>query len=238
MQPQRRAHRGALIVAALVLLSLKHLLPYGQLALYPLTLLGTWVHEMGHGLTALLVGGSFARLEIFADASGVAQTAALPGLRTAALTAGGLLAPPVVGALLLSLAARFSRLLLLALSGALLLSLLLWVRTAVGWLAIAPLCAAIALVARHGGAEVRVFTAQLLGLVLAGDTLARIDYFFMPSARIGGRQLPSDVAGVASNLGGPYQLWGALLAGTALLLLALGLWAALRPRGPSPATHA
>ena len=46
-------------------------------ALYPFTLLGTWVHEMGHGLGALLCGGRFDRLEIFEDASGLAFTARL-----------------------------------------------------------------------------------------------------------------------------------------------------------------
>ena len=33
------------------------LTPWGPLILYPFTLFTTWVHEMGHGLTALAFGG-------------------------------------------------------------------------------------------------------------------------------------------------------------------------------------
>ncbi|MBK7003394.1 MAG: M50 family metallopeptidase [Rhodoferax sp.] len=34
-------------------------LPYGHQVLYPLTLLATYAHEMGHGMTALLLGAEF-----------------------------------------------------------------------------------------------------------------------------------------------------------------------------------
>lgn len=34
-------------------------LPYGRQMLYPLTLLATYAHELGHGLSALLLGEKF-----------------------------------------------------------------------------------------------------------------------------------------------------------------------------------
>lgn len=43
--------------------------------LYPLRLLVTFVHETGHGLTALLTGGRFLRFVVYPDGSGVATTA-------------------------------------------------------------------------------------------------------------------------------------------------------------------
>ena len=86
--------KGALLLAALLVLGLSRFVPYGRLVLYPFTLLATWVHEMGHGLTALLCGGKFAQLEIFSNASGLASTAVVPGFRQALVCAGGLLGPP------------------------------------------------------------------------------------------------------------------------------------------------
>ena len=47
---------------------------WGSLLLYPFTILATWFHEMGHGLAAILAGGRFEQLAIYADGSGVAQS--------------------------------------------------------------------------------------------------------------------------------------------------------------------
>jgi hypothetical protein len=43
--------------------------------LYPFRLFVTFVHETGHGLTAILTGGQFIRFEVFANGSGVATSA-------------------------------------------------------------------------------------------------------------------------------------------------------------------
>ena len=71
--PAEDGSRIALILGALLILALQRWVPMGRLILYPFTLLSTWVHEMGHGISALLVGGHFLRLDIYADASGMAH---------------------------------------------------------------------------------------------------------------------------------------------------------------------
>src|ERR1041385_6036897 len=43
--------------------------------LYPFRLLVTFVHESGHGLTAMLTGGRFEGFEVLENGSGVASTA-------------------------------------------------------------------------------------------------------------------------------------------------------------------
>jgi Peptidase M50B-like len=220
--------KGALLLAALLVLGLSRFVPYGRLVLYPFTLLATWVHEMGHGLTALLCGGKFAQLEIFSNASGLASTAVVPGFRQALVCAGGLLGPPFWGAVLLILSRRAARPVLFALSLALLLSLPLWVRTAVGWVTVGGLAGLCMLVARFASAGGRVFFAQLLGLLLALDTVTRADYLFMGSAQVGGQVRPSDVGAIAQVMGGPYQLWCGLLAVISGLLLLCGLYSVLR----------
>jgi hypothetical protein len=222
--------RRALVLASLVVVVLDKLVPFGALALYPLTLLSTWVHEMGHGLSALLVGGRFSFLEIFANASGLAHTSAAPGWREGVVAAGGLLAPPLVGAFALALVRgpKRARLFLLALSAGLIVSLVIWVRGVTGFIAM-PLVALLAgVLAWRSTPNHRLFAAQLLGLCLALDTIARIDYLFRARVRIDGTEIDSDIAAVAHAFGGNYLMWGVLLATVSVLLVAAGLYFASR----------
>jgi hypothetical protein len=224
----RPSPRAALIVGALLILALQHSLPMGRLLLYPFTLLSTWVHEMGHGVTALLCGGQFARLDIFADASGMAHSAVIPGVRQALVAAGGLIGPPLVGMIFLLLARRTPRLLLYGLSLSMLLSLPLWVRTGIGWASVGGLGLGIALLCRVLGESGRLFLAQLIGLLLALDTLARGDYLFMHSARVGGVVHISDVGAIAQATFGPAFLWGAIVAALSAVFVGIGLYSVLR----------
>ncbi|MBS2027721.1 MAG: M50 family metallopeptidase [Deltaproteobacteria bacterium] len=221
--------RFDLVLAAIAALALEHLVPFGRLVLYPLTLLATWVHEMGHGLTAVLVGGRFDTLQIFGDASGVALAAAPLGIRSALVSAGGLVGPPIAGATML-LFARGQRRAAIALGGlalAIAISLGVWVRTLVGWIALAPVAAVLGLVAWkwRGG---RVWVAQFLAVCFGLDTLSRIDYLFESSAVIGGEMRASDVANIASSLFPPAILWGVLIAALDLVLLGGAFYLAFR----------
>lgn len=230
----------ALVLAVLLVLALRWYVPYGGLLLYPFTLLSTWVHEVGHGATAILCGGRFLHLTIFPDASGIADVHALPGWRGAAVAAGGLLGPPVLGMVLLAGSRVAPRALLALLGLAMLASLVLWVRPlfiSVGWLTVAPLALLFLVVARFGGPDLRLFTVQLIGVLLGFDTLSRLGYLFMPAAQVGGASHPSDIAAVAATFGGPLPLWGALLSVLSALLLLTGL-CVLWARGRRPARTA
>ena len=58
-RPQSQSEQvGRLIIAAALVLFLPQL-PLGNYLLYPFAILTTWFHEMGHGLTALLLGWQF-----------------------------------------------------------------------------------------------------------------------------------------------------------------------------------
>lgn len=72
--------------------------PHGRQILYPLTLLATFVHEMGHGLTALLLGNTFTQMVIHSDGSGMASWSGSPGRINVALIAAGGLVGPSAGA--------------------------------------------------------------------------------------------------------------------------------------------
>lgn len=48
--------------------------PGGTYALYPVHLFSSWIHELFHGLAALVVGGHFENLKLYPDGSGMALT--------------------------------------------------------------------------------------------------------------------------------------------------------------------
>jgi hypothetical protein len=235
-KPAGTGPRRAVITAAILLWVVSNWVPFGRTLLYPLTLLTTWVHEMGHGLAALLVGGRFRELEIFANASGLAYTAAQPGWRDAMVSAGGLLAPPILGTVILALVhgPRRAKIFLTVISAALVLSLVIWVRSSVGLLVV-PLLAALFGWAAWGGwkekPERRVMLSQVIGVVLAVDTLTRmVSYVFKKEVEVDGQKRLSDIARIAEQMGGHYALWGVVITVVALGLLAFGAWRALRKR--------
>jgi len=226
--------RYAILLAAACVYIVGAYVPFGHYVLYPLTLFTTWVHEMGHGLAALAVGGRFESLDIYSDASGLAQAFGQPGWREAIVAAGGLLAPPIVGSALIAFVhgPRRARVVLALLAAALVASLVVYVRSATGLVAMPIVAAALAFTAWRGFADHpyhRVVAAQVLGVVLALDTLTRmISYVFVDEVVIGGVKRPSDIHLVADNLGGHYALWGLCVTAIAVGLLGLSSWWAWR----------
>lgn len=223
-KPNAFAPLAALLFGVLLIGVLQRFVPFGPLILYPFTLFATWVHEMGHGLTALVLGGRFDHLDIYSDASGIAFSAIKPGFRAGLVAAGGLLAPPMLGATLLLLGRKGERGLLYGLAGMMFVSLVLWVRTLWGWGSVGGLLLLLLVVARFAQPGLRLFFVQLLGLLLAMDFVARMDYLFVAAGEAGGSMRQSDVGGMAKSLGGPYWFWGGLVATFSALALLASLY--------------
>lgn len=78
---------------------------YGRMALYPIRLLVTFLHEAGHAAGAIITGGNVRNLAVNADGSGYTITAG--GSRTVILM-GGYLGSAIFGNLLFYLGARSS----------------------------------------------------------------------------------------------------------------------------------
>lgn len=222
--------RGALLVALLASVIVGNFVPFGSTALYPFTLMATWVHEMGHGITALLIGGSFESLEVFANASGVAHCRYAPGPAAGLVAFAGMIGPPLVGALTLGFARgpRRARIALGALSLAMLASCPLWVRSITGWIAVPLVALAIGAFAIWGSPRERMIAAQFVGLRLAVDTVTRIDYAFQREALVNGARQQSDVAAITAAWGAALPVWSLVIAASSFALVALGLWAAWR----------
>jgi hypothetical protein len=228
--------RTAILVAVAVYFAISWFVPFGTTLLYPLTLFTTWVHEMGHGLTGLLMGGPFNELVIRGDASGYAVTYAARGWPEALVCAGGLLAPPIVGSSILALVhgPRRARITLAVLSVSLLASVAIWVRSPIGVVAMPAVAVFLGYFAWRGFADNphrRVVLAQFLAVLLALDTVTRMfGYALSTEARKGEK---SDVQLITDQLGGAHWMWGLSIIGIALVLLGTSLWWAWRRSAPA-----
>lgn len=229
-KPHEPLPRWALFAAAVGAASALPHVPYLGVIARPFHLFKTLVHELGHGLTALLVGGQFGSLVVHLDGSGVAQTAASGRITGALVAAGGLVGPAVAGALCFALArtARTARAGLAVFGAFLLLADLFWVRSFVGLLVATSAAALMLAIARRGSGQAAQLALAFFGAELALSAYASRSYLFTDTAHTASGDMPSDVAAMASALLLPYWFWGALCAAFSIAVLAVGSWAFLR----------
>ncbi len=204
-----------------------YLVPYGRYVAYPLLLLSTFAHEMGHGLTALVMGGTFESLVMSADGSGVAYLR-IPDSRLAraATSAGGLVGPAVLAAVFFWLAKRprTAHVGLMTFGLASLAALVLVVRSPVGWLLVGALGAGSVLLAVKSSARVARVVLAFMAVQLSLSVFSRGDYLFTQSTGVG----PSDVAQMADALLLPYWFWGIVCGSISVAVLMIGMRSFLR----------
>lgn len=123
-----------LVVAGALCTTLLWRVPVVGMLFYPFRLLNTFVHELGHGLAALLTGGQFRRFVVYPNMEGLALIRG--GSRLVVASAGYVGAALFGGALiLLSATALAEQTLLLGLGAGLGVLCLVFVRNAFGLLA-------------------------------------------------------------------------------------------------------
>lgn len=216
VQPGSQAEQvGRLILAVVVVLALPAL-PFGNYLMYPFVILTTWFHEMGHGLTALMLGQHFDQLQIFADGSGVALSRVetdISAFSRAAIAAGGPLGPCLAGSLLILASAheRFWRPALWATAAAIFASVIVYVRSPVGYFVLPLVAAAIGLMAWRGPRALIRFTLQFLGVLGAMSMLRDFDYLFTEEAVVGGERVLSDTGQIEAALFLPHWVWAAVI---------------------------
>lgn len=226
LAPQSQQQQvGILIVFAVLITSIPQF-PLGNYLLYPFTILTTWFHEMGHGLTALMLGYDFYRLVILPDGSGVAETYGEPSIIAQALiSAGGPLAPTAIGSALILASARQKswRPALYVLAGIIALSVLIWVRSTVGLVVLPLVAAALVGIALRGSSMAIRLTLQFLGVLGALSMFRDWDYLFSESALVGGQVMYSDTGAIEQALYLPHWIWAILIivASAAMILASL-----------------
>lgn len=222
----------SLLMLALAAIAAIWQLPYGQLALYPFSLLASYAHEMGHGLAALMVGARFDQLILNVDGSGLAHWRGNPGRLAAAwVAAGGLLGPTVAGValLLLSRSPRHARLLLGACAVLIFLTVVLWARNPFGIVFLLGAAACLALSARWLPDLAAAFLLNFIAALLCLSWLRDLDYMFSNSAVLADGVHQSDTGLIANALFLPYWFWGAVVALISLALLIAGFRLATGP---------
>lgn len=225
---------GRLFLAGVLVVFAPHL-PLGNYLIYPFMILGTWFHEMGHGLMALALGYDFDRLLIFANGSGLAESripADISPLARAAIAAGGPLGPSVIGSALILASARrkWWRAALVGLAAIIALSVLIWVRTLTGWIVLPLIAAGLVLIAGRSGEGMVRFALQFLGMLAGLSMFLSWDYLFMENAVIGGQLMLSDTGAIAANLLLPHWVWAMGLVAIAALMIGGSLKYALSDR--------
>lgn len=231
----RRA-RVALAVSVGVTLLL-YVVPMGRLIGYPLILLSTLVHELGHGITAAALGGRFHEFVMFADASGVAKwSGSLSDGGRALVAAGGLVGPALAGAVgfVCARRPRGARIFLAVLAVGLVVGDVLVVRNAFGIVFVGMCAAGLGFAAWYDQGSWSQLVLVFLATQLALSVFSRGDYLFMAEARTGAGVMPSDVSHMAEALGGSFWMWGLVVGAFSLLVLAAGLYAFLRPPSSRP----
>ena len=235
------------LVVAIVLTVVLFNLPWGRLALYPFALLSTWFHEMGHGMTALILGGDFKALVLRPDTSGFALYDAPQGfgaLRRAAISSAGYLGTAVVGAGLLTLrrwpkavpAVLGALAAALALSG--LLVVLRWPSDTAGqpfafWLpffgvgVVTAWAVALAWVAARASETWQHLLFNLIAAQTALNAVLNVRVLFFTAEH-------SDADSMADLLFVPSVVWASLWLVAAVALAGLGFWAGL-PRSQGEA---
>lgn len=218
--------RKVLLMSIAVTLAL-YLVPFGRYLARPLLLLSTLAHELGHGLTALMLGGRFERLEMWASGAGIAHLdlAGFGRIRQGLTLAGGLMGPSVAAALCFTLGktGQGARWCLIGVGLLLVAVEILVMRNLFGFL-FAGVVAAACLFA---GARCSPATAQwvvlFLGVELALSVFSRADYLFKRNAANPSGIYPSDVMQMQWALFLPYWLWGLVCGAFAVLVLLYGL---------------
>lgn len=227
---QRRAGLIALAaLTAVVLLWVREL----TLLAYPFRLLLTIVHELSHGVAAMVTGGRFGRFVVFPDGSGLAYTAG--GWRALVIPAGylgaalfgaamivagrtlrgGRAALITVGAVVGLLTLRFS--LPTLVTGEALAGLL----TTVAGLALG---AALLWVGLRAGAAGVVYTVHLIGI--AAGLTAFADLWTLVGLSADGAAVATDARSMAELTLVPAVVWALAWALAAALLLAAAVrWA-------------
>lgn len=211
--PTSRFGTGWLWMAAAVSLAVS-LTPAADTALYPFRLFTTWVHEGGHALATVLVGGHVSSIVIRPDGSGLTSSLVPDSrVRRGVVASAGYCGAALVGCLLIA-ATRVERRAHTVLAGVgacMLLTLLLWIRNPFGAAVVLAWAVAFFLLARRGLGRTAQFLVGLLAVQVALNAVYDIRVLYLVDG-------PSDAVTMATLFLFPAWLWA-----TAWMLLAVGM---------------
>ncbi len=225
-EPPSGNARAVLLLSALATLIVYNVPVLGRFLARPLVLLSTLAHEMGHGVTAVLIGGGFQRMMIWPNGSGLAQidTTGFGRIREALCMAGGLVGPAVAAAacFYLGRTGRGARVCLTGLGLLLLVLDIFLVRNLFGF-AFVGMIVITCFLATRLSLEAQRLTVVFVGVQLALSVFSRADYLFTQFVENPSGRFPSDVMQMQQALLLPYWFWGALCGSVSVAVLIWGV---------------
>ncbi len=192
--------------------------PVVGMIFYPLRLLNTFVHELSHGLAALLTGGRFERFVVHPNREGLAH---IRGGSRFIVVSAGYLGPALFGGglILLTATSVSVQTILLGLGAALALACLLFVRNLFGFAAGLLLAASLAAAGWYLSDRAASFLFALLAMQLplaAANSL--VDLVRISAGPARSDQL-SDAQVMARDTGVPAIFWALLWLLVALVIV-------------------
>ena len=226
-----------LAVLAFLLVIVIWQLPQLNGLLYPFRFFVTSVHELGHGLAALLSGGQFLSYEVFGSGAGVASTS---GGNPAVIIPAGYIGTALFGAVLLYLTnrTRFTKTVAVLLGVLFTVLTLLFARNLTAWLAGAGSAAALILLGWKAPRFVTTFVLNVIAMVTGLNAVLDL-WGLLHSldsevvSGLGG--VPNDAYNMAQSVGilppvGWALLWIVISVGLLGLSAYITFWRPLRKR--------
>lgn len=158
------------------------LTPWAQFLLYPFKLFTTWVHECGHALMTILVGGRVTSITIEPDTSGLTQSLIPVGRVARGLVASsGYLGAAIVGCLLMAATRveKWAHVILLSLGACMFFTLILWMRNLFGVAVVLAWGVTLVALARKGAGRAPRFLLSLLAVQVALNSVYDIRVLFL-----------------------------------------------------------
>lgn len=224
---QRFVDREHILIIACVVIGVFMNFTEGQYVLYPFKIFSTWVHEMCHGLAAILTGGYIAKLNIFPDGSGLAYTATYSDWKRGFVASAGYPGTAVTGCLLL----LFRRTTLgptigtIGLGVCMVLSAILWVRGLFGVLMISGGGLLLILLAWKLPAILLDHLYNFLAATCCLNAVESIhDLFSANGFMVNGESTSrTDAQSVAEIWGGDYRIWAGFWFGLSIAMTIVGI---------------
>lgn len=201
----------------------------GRLIFYPFTVLGTWFHEMGHGLMALFLGGSFHTLEIYSNGSGVALTSGdlfLGSVGKGLVALAGPIGPTIAGATFIACAKteKASKIALTVLAILLIGSSLYWVRSWFGTPVVLSFGVIALFAVIKGSDKFKQNLILFLGVQACLSVYISIDYLMTKQFSKNGELMMSDTGNMELYMLLPHWLWG----GVIIFISVFAIWKSLK----------
>jgi hypothetical protein len=197
------------------------LTPWAPFLLYPFKLFTTWVHECGHALMTVLLGGRVTSITIEPDTSGLTQSL-VPVDRVARglVASSGYLGAAVVGCLLVAATRveKWAHVILLSLGACMLATLVFWMRNPFGFGVVLAWGVTLVALARQGAGNAPRFLLSLLAIQVALNSVFDIRVLFLVDR---GR---SDAATMARLFLLPSWVWATAWMLMSVAMLGTTLW--------------